>query len=34
LGAGHYLAELEALIGSALTTGGPTVHFDVGSAAT
>ena len=30
LGAGHYLADLEALIGRALTTGGPTVTFDVG----
>jgi hypothetical protein len=29
LGAGHYLAELEARIGTALTTGGPTVKFDV-----
>ncbi|MGO9753160.1 MAG: hypothetical protein ACLP8S_31840 [Solirubrobacteraceae bacterium] len=30
LGAGHYLAELEARIDGALTTGGPTVHFDIG----
>jgi hypothetical protein len=30
LGAGDYLAELEALIGDELTTGGPTVDFDVG----
>ena len=30
LGAGHYLAELEARIDGALTAGGPTVHFDVG----
>jgi hypothetical protein len=31
LGAGHYLAELEARIGRGLTTGGPTVKFDVGN---
>ena len=30
LAAGHYLAELEALIDGDLTTGGPTVNFDVG----
>jgi len=30
LGTGHYLAGLEARIDGALTTGGPTVHFDVG----
>jgi hypothetical protein len=30
LGAGAYRAELEALIDGELTTGGPTVNFDVG----
>lgn len=30
LGAGDYLADLEAQIGRAFTTGGPTVDFDVG----
>ncbi len=30
LGTGHYLADLEAQFGRALSTGGPTVTFDVG----